>query len=327
MMGLDVLESIVEKTLANSQQQVSFSFQGGEPTLAGLDFFRSLIEFEKKHNSRDINISHAIQTNGYTLDEEWAKFFAQHNFMVGVSVDGDAEIHDKYRVNPGGQGTHERIMDSIRMLKEHQVELNILTVVTADVAQNAKRIYAFYKQNGLPYQQYIPCLDPFAAGEQKEYSLTPQLYAQFLKELFDCWYSDIKSGQFIYNRYFENLVGMIKGYQPESCGMLGYCLPQYVVEANGSVYPCDFYVLDQFKLGNLTTDSFLEIDKNRKNIEFIEESATIHPDCLECKWLNICRGGCRRNREMNDIGTLGKNHYCEAYKEFFDYAFERLGSF
>jgi uncharacterized protein len=328
IMGLDVLERIVEKAIINAKEHVSFSFQGGEPTLAGLDFFKKLIELEKKYNTRDINISHAIQTNGYTIDDEWAEFFAKNNFMVGVSVDGDAKTHNKYRVNSCRQGTHGRIMHSISVLKKHQIKVNILTVVTADVARNARKIYDYYKENDLLYQQYIPCLDPFVEEKGKfDYSLTPQLYATFLKDMFDCWYDDIKSGQFIYNRYFENLVGMIKGYHPESCGMLGHCLPQYVVEADGGVYPCDFYVLDRFKIGNLTTDSFTEIDKKRRQIEFIEDSAIIHPDCLECKWLNICRGGCRRNRDMNGIGEISKNYFCESYKEFFSYAFERLSSF
>jgi uncharacterized protein len=327
-MSLSTIECIVEKALANSQQHVSFSFQGGEPTLAGLDFFKNLIEFEQKYNHRNINISHAIQTNGYIIDDEWGKFFAQNNFMVGVSLDGDAELHDKYRKDQKDQGTHERIMRSIKILKNHQVKVNILSVVNSDIARNASRVYEFYKKNDLLYQQYIPCLDPFNEEHGPcDYSLTPQLYGLFLKQMFDCWYRDIKAGQFIYNRYFENLVGMLKGYHPESCGMLGHCLPQYVVEADGSVYPCDFYVLDQFKIGNLTTDSFTEIDQKRKQSRFIENSATIHEDCLQCKWLNICRGGCRRNREMKEIGVIGKNHYCDAYKDFFTYAFERLNSF
>jgi uncharacterized protein len=138
---------------------------------------------------------------------------------------------------------------------------------------------------------------------------------------------DIKSGNFIYIRYFENLVGIIKGYRPESCGMIGYCTEQYVLEADGSVYPCDFYALDRFTLGNLVADSFDDIDKERKEIKFIENSAVVSRACTTCGWLKICRGGCRRDRVMTDVGTVGHNYYCEAYKLFLEYAFERLCSF
>jgi uncharacterized protein len=328
MMHLDVLEAIVKNTILNSKEHVSFSFQGGEPTLVGIEFYKKLIEFEKKYNTNNIVISHAIQTNGYTINDEWADFFTKNHFLVGISMDGYAELNDKFRIDKKNIGTHNRIMATINILKKYHVEFNILTVINADIACNAKKVYAFYKENNLLYQQYIPCLDPL--GEKNglwEYSLTPELYALFLKDMFDCWYEDIKTGQFIYNRYFENLVGLIKGYKPESCGMIGYCSEQYVIEADGSVYPCDFYVLDQFKMGNLAIDSFYEIDQKRKHLKFIEDSAVISKPCLKCKWLKICRGGCRRNRELLDLGKVGHNYYCESYKEFLGYAYDRLNSF
>jgi uncharacterized protein len=328
MMSLDVLESIVKNTILNSQEQVSFSFQGGEPTLIGIEFYKKLIELENKYNTKNIPIGHAIQTNGYIIDDMWAEFFAENNFLVGISMDGYAKLNDKYRIDKENNGTHKRIMETVNILKKHSVEFNILTVINADVACNAKKVYSFYKENNLLYQQYIPCLDPLAEKNGLQgYSLTPELYTLFLKEMFDCWYEDIKSGQFVYNRYFENLVGLLKGYWPESCGMIGYCSKQYVVEADGSVYPCDFYVLDQFKIGNLTIDSFDDIDEKRNKLKFIEDSTAISEECLKCKWLKICRGGCRRNREMSEIGKVGHNYYCDSYKDFLNYAYDRLNSF
>ena len=328
-MSLEVLESIVKKTIENTSQHVSFCFQGGEPTLTGLEFYKKLIEFEKKYNTRNITICHTLQTNGYGIDDSWAEFFAKNQFLLGLSMDGYELLHDKYRIDKANKGTHHRLMESVEILRKHQVEFNILTVVNADIAANAKKVYDFYMENGLLHQQYIPCIDPFAEkGVTYEYSLTTELYAKFLKDMFDCWYADIKSGKFIYNRYFENLVGLIKGYRPESCGMIGFCLDQYVVEADGSVYPCDFYVLDPFKIGNITKDSFEEIDKNRNDLKFAEDSAMVSPECRPCKWLKVCRGGCRRDREtISDIGKVGLNRYCEAFKEFFEYAYDRLNSF
>lgn len=321
-----VLEALVRKTYQNSQNQASFMFQGGEPTLAGLDFYRKLIVYEQKYNIRGIPTMHAIQTNGFLIDSEWASFFKENHFLVGLSIDGSELLHDKYRVDADGKGTHKKLMETVALLKSNEVDFNILTVVTKDIARNAKEVYRFYRENDLLYQQYIPCLNPFG-NEEQEYSLNTSDYALFLKEMFDCWYEDIKNGRFIYNRYFENLVGIIKGYRPESCGMIGHCMLQYVVESDGSVYPCDFYALDQYCLGNLVEDSFDRLDERAKETRFVEDSLVVDRECRECKWLNLCRGGCRRDRETDEIGTVGLNRYCEAYKEFFEYASERLKSF
>ena len=212
MMSEETLEVLVQKALSSGAPQVTFAFQGGEPTLVGLEFYRTLIRLQKLYNTNNTVIHNAIQTNGMLMDEEWAKFFAENKFLVGLSMDGNAVVNDLHRVDAKGDGTHKRLMQVVRLFKAHNVEFNILTVVSAKVAKEIKSIYAFYKRSGLPYQQYIPCLDPF--GEERggyNYSLTPQLYEKFLKDLFDLWFDDVIHGVFIYNRYFENLVGMLLG--------------------------------------------------------------------------------------------------------------------
>lgn len=164
-------------------------------------------------------------------------------------------------------------------------------------------------------------------GEERgnyTYSLTPKLYSEFLKDLFDLWYLDVSKGNMVYNRYFENILLMLTGRPPESCGMTGVCNKQYTIEADGSVYPCDFYVLDEWRLGNLVTQSIEDIDKAREDNRFIETSYCVHEDCRQCKWLNICRGGCRRDRMPMQDGILDKNYYCEAYYEFFEYSYSRF---
>lgn len=328
IMKTEVLEKIVKKTFAQAERQVTFLFQGGEPTLAGLPFFQKLKEFEERYNVNKIPVAHAIQTNGYAINEDWAGFFAENNYLVGVSLDGTGKLHDKYRKNAMGEGTFQRIFEGIAWLKKYQVSFNILTVVTGEIADNIEEIYAFYRENGLLYQQYIPCIDPLGQTRGRmDYSLSTAQFAAFLKKLFDLWYDDLKHQRFIYNRYFENLVGIIKGYQPESCGMLGCCTNQYVVEADASVYPCDFYVLDEYKIGNLLENSFAELDKKRTAIRFVEKSMIPDEHCRKCKWGFLCRGGCRRDREREKFGTLGKNYFCEAYQDFFEYAWERLNSF
>lgn len=328
IMSFKVLEEIVKIVFSQARKQITFMFQGGEPTLAGLDFFKNLKVFEKKYNVHNIPVAHIIQTNGYQLDEKWAFFLAENNYLVGISLDGTARLHNQYRKNLKGNETFNRVFESIGYLKKYQVPFNILTVVTNEVAENIKEVYEFYRDQKLFYQQYIPCLDPLdqLRGE-RDYSLSVDIFSDFLKKLFDLWYEDLKNQQFVYNRYFENLVGIIKGYQPESCGMQGRCTVQYVVEADGSVYPCDFYVMDKYRIGNLLTDSFQDIDRKRKEIKFIEDSMMYHEDCKKCKWFFLCRGGCRRDCEKNSSGELRKNYYCEAYKSFFAYAWDRLNSF
>lgn len=325
MMSLANLEAIVKKTLAHAQSEVTFAFQGGEPTLVGLDFYRKLMEYENAYNINQCTIHNAIQTNGMLIDDTWAAFFTQHHFLVGLSIDGTADANDLHRVDARGGGTHKHLMRIIKLFKAHKVEFNILTVVTAKVAKEIKSIYAFYKRNDLPYQQYIPCLDPIGeARGQRAYSLTPALYERFLKDLFDLWYADVTAGNFIYIRYFENLVGMLLGQPPEACGMMGFCSRQYVIEADGGVYPCDFYVLDEYLIGNLLTDSFEDIERNRDKLGFIDVSRETSAQCTACRWQPLCRGGCRRDREPMANGHLSPNTFCPAFKGFFDYAYGRL---
>lgn len=323
-MSRETLEQTVKKTLAVAEGTCTFAFQGGEPTLAGLDFFRELLVLEKAYNIHGVQIHHALQTNGILLDRTWTDFLAEHQFLVGLSLDGSKEIHDRIRIDAQGRGTYSRVMHAVQLLKSSGTDFNILTTVTADVAKAVHRIYGFYRRNGLLYQQYTPCLDPIGEVRGKRsYALTPERYASFLRALFDLWYDDVVHGRFIYIRYFENLVGMLLGEAPESCSMYGSCTRQYVVEADGSVYPCDFYALDAYCLGNMVSHSFDEMDRKRSEISFIEMSRMQHESCTKCKWQKLCRGGCRRDRE-NHKGEIALNYFCSSYKAFFEYAAPRL---
>ena len=324
MMRQEDLERLAEKALAHAEGVCTFAFQGGEPTLAGRPFFEHLVACVNRLNRRGLHINYAIQTNGMALNEQWASFLAANRFLTGVSLDGIRRVNDSFRIDPAGRGTFDRITKGIALLEAKRVEFNILTVVTAESARRIGKIYRFYKQRNWRYQQYIPCLEPL--GEERgrqEYSLTPDIFARFLKELFDLWHADVVRGEFVSNRMFENLIGMLRGAPPDMCGTLGRCTPQYVVEADGSVYPCDFYALDRYRIGNLLTDTFAEIEANRARTGFIEQSLAVAENCRTCKWASLCRGGCRRDRDYW-TGEPGLNYYCSAYSAFFEYAFERL---
>ena len=293
--------------------------------MVGLKFYEDLIDIQNKYKKYNLKISNAIQTNGMVIDDEWAQFFAKNNFLVGLSLDGYDYIHNKLRIDASQKGTFQQVMHAARLFDKYKVEYNILTVITANVAKNINKIYTFFKSEGFHYMQFIPCLDPLYEERGKyAHSLTPELYGRFLKDLFDLWYKDIKNGEFVYIRYFENLLQMMLGYYPEACGMLGRCSNQYVIESDGSVYPCDFYVLDEYKIGNLTRDNFATIEENRKTIGFIEPSLHKDPECKGCKWHNLCYGGCRRDREPVRDKKASRNYFCTSYQDFFEYVFPRL---
>lgn len=317
------LEVIIKKALEYADTECTIAYQGGEPTLRGLEFYRKSLEYQRKHNVNHVKINNAIQTNGYGIDEFWARFFAEHDFLVGLSIDGIKRTHDMYRTNSRGEGSFERIMRTVQMFRRYGVEFNILTVVNRQTAKQAEKIYRFYQKNQFHYLQFIPCLDPLTADPgRQEYSLTPEAYGEFLKALFDLWYEDVKRESQPYIRYFENIAGMMLGLAPEACDQRGICGMQYVIEADGSVYPCDFYVLDEYRLGNLVGDSFEQIDEKRTDIKFVEASTQFSKDCRNCGYFYLCRGGCRRHRIIQG-GSDDKSFFCRSYQMFYEYTMGR----
>ena len=324
LMPQEVSHTLIEKAAEAAEDRISVLFQGGEPTLAGLDFYRDFVSHMQKTAPRGLAVQYAIQTNGTLLDGGWCRFFRENRFLVGLSLDGSRECHDRFRRDPEGKGTYRQVTQAARMLTEAGVEHNVLTVVTGYLARHIQSVFSALCRGGFRFQQYIPCLDPLEGtrGEQG-YSLSPEEYEEFLKTLFDLWYRELKQGRYWSIRYFDNLVWMLAGHPPEQCSMGGCCGLQYLVEADGSVYPCDFYGLDQYCLGNIRQHSWAELDRAREKTGFIETSRPVPEDCRRCQWYPLCRNGCRRDRIVEQNG-LGRNYYCRAYAGFFAYALPRL---
>lgn len=315
-MSEETLKNVIRKTMLSADGVVSYTWQGGEPSLRGLDFFRQAVELQKKYNRNGVQVLNAFQTNGYAITEEWCEFFRENHFLVGLSVDGTQELHDVFRRGADGGGTYDCVKRTADLFSRMGVEFNVLTVVTSQLAEHTKEVYESYRRNGWRFQQYIACLDPY--GERKgerAYSLLPLQYGKFLSELCGLWYQDLLKGRQPYIRQFENYVGMAAGYRPESCEQCGICGEQYVAEADGSIYPCDFYVMDDWYLGNLNRDRLDAIDAKRLELSFIERSAS-GAECRACRFFSLCRGGCMRNRTKDRDGTY-KNDFCEGYQLFF----------
>lgn len=322
MMSDETIEVIVRKAFESQAKLINFGFQGGEPSLASPDFYDFFIQCVKKYNIYGATVHYSFQTNGFELSDALIDILAREKFLVGISLDGPKEIHDLNRKDAKGYGSFKEIMKNIRRLDERKIEYNILSVVNKAVVRHINKVYDFYKQEGFHYLQFTPCIENFD-GKKLPYMVTGKEFGEFLCRLFDLWYDDFKKGQYVSVRYFDNLVQMIVGMPPESCAMNGVCTVNGIIEADGSVYPCDFYMLDQYRLGNIHEQSFEELLTSSIGESFVAPSRLIDEECQQCPYLKLCRGGCRREREMMD-GVVGHNKLCEGYRMFFDYAYERL---
>ena len=299
---------------------VTFMFQGGEPTLAGLGFFRSFMALEDRYAKPGVHCHHAIQTNGFCMTGEWAAFFRKHSFLVGLSMDGTQAIHDQFRVDAAGQGTWEKTAAALQLLEAAQVETNLLCVVTAQAAKKPQQIYRALTQLGRHPMQFIPCLDPIEHARGGEfYSLRPEAYGKFLCGLFDCWYRDWKSGNYVSIRTFDDYLRILMRMPPSTCAASGSCGSYLVVEGDGSLYPCDFYVLDQWKIGNIMEMSVQAALAAPASVRFIQEGSRRPESCRTCRYFPLCRGGCKR-----DWTTQHENYYCTSFKTFFSYSLPRL---
>ena len=324
-MSEETLKNVIHRTMVHARRQVNYAYQGGEPALRGLDFFRKAVEFQNKYNRRGIQVHNAFQTNGYLLDEEWCRFLAENHFLVGLSVDGTKETHDACRHDKKGSGTYDVVTKAAALMDAYGVEYNILTVVTEKTAAGIDEIYKAYSRRGWNYQQYIACLDPLGEGHQNtEYAISPETYGRFLTRLFDLWYKDWQKNRQPYIRQFENYIALLMGYYPEACDQRGECGIQYVVEADGSVYPCDFYMLDEYRLGNFNENTMEEMDKRRQETGFIKRSHQLDPQCRECPYFFLSRGGCQRYRDPVEGSNYYKNYFCQAYKSFFEHCMDRM---
>lgn len=323
IMNDDTLENMVKKVFDDVEYSANFAFQGGEPTMAGIEFFEKFHKFVEKYNTKKIIVNFSLQTNGTLLNKKWLELFKKHNYLIGLSLDGNKEMHDTFRIDAKGEGTFSRVLKAAKMMKKAEVEFNILCVVNKLIAQNGKLVYNFFRNNGFRYYQFIPCLDSLSCSEEKDYTLTAEDYGKFLDETFNLWYEDMMSGKRISVRHFDNYTKILLGEEPEACDMVGHCNMNAVLESDGSMYPCDFYVLDEFKVGNINESSFEELFKSEAEMRFLRTSLAVDEKCKVCRYFKICRGGCRRHKELTAEGNY-ENRFCESYKYFFERNIDKM---
>lgn len=286
-----------------------------------LPFYQKAIEFEIKYGFGK-TVGNGFQTNGLLLNEEWADFFKKYNFLVGISLDGPQHIHDHYRKTPNGKGSWDVVSRNAKMLIKKGVDVNAMTTITNYSADFAKEIYEFHKSMGLTYMQFIPIVEtdihyPELAAK---FSVSGEKYGSFLCQIFDLWLDDYAKGTNTTSvRHIESVFFRYVGLEAPECPLKRECGVYMVVEHNGDIYPCDFFVKPELKLGNLHHDQLSEMLNSSAMKSFGMQKTKLPDDCKSCKWKSYCYGGCTKDR-MKDPQDAGNNHFCIAYKMFLNHA-------
>jgi len=317
MSDLTLEEYIRQYIQSQSVEEVSFVWQGGEPTLAGLPFFRKAVILQKKYAGTK-RILNSIQTNGTLLDDEWCLFLAEHNFLVGLSLDGPAHLHDRFRVNGKGKPTFECVMGALELLKKHGVEFNILASVTNESSKYPLDVYRFLKQAGAEFIQFIPIV------EEADWSVDPEPYGDFLNRVFDEWIQNDVGRIVVMN--FEWALHSWLGNEPPACQFSRICGMSMVLESNGDVYSCDHFVHPENLLGNIHNDGLKTIVGNQKQFLFgLSKEENLPRSCRDCQFLFACRGGCPKDRLTGPTAKeTGRNRLCMGYRKFFEHVDEHM---
>lgn len=320
-----LLETFIHQYMSRARGNASFAWQGGEPLLAGKDFFKEVIALQTKYAVPPVNISNSLQTNGTLIDKEWAHFFKSYRFLVGVSLDGPQDLHDSRRVTASGQGSFKRVMRGIRHLQAADVDFNILTVIHDGNVRQAKAIMDFYVRENFQFIQFIPCMD-FRAQQPDQpgkYLITTEQYGEFLCKAFDAWYNE--GHPMVSVRFFDTMLSVYLLGEAGLCTHRHSCPKTLILEQNGDAYPCDFYLSSDFKLGNIGVDPLDDILNNRLFGDFLSLKPKLPPSCITCPYLKLCHGGCPRNRQWTSReDDSGVDYFCQSYKMIFHYAHERI---
>ena len=327
-MSDEVHEAYIRQLIeAHRIPQVTVAWQGGEPTLMGLDFFRRSVELQKKYQKPDTRIENTFQTNGILLDDDWCRFFHENNFLIGLSMDGPKKLHDIYRKDKGGHGTFDRVLAAARLLQAHKVEFNILCTVNSKNSHHPLDVYRFFRDElKADFIQFIPIVERdnetgYQEGNKVTYrSVEPQQWGHFLIVIFDEWLKRDVGTTFVLNfdgalAGWLDMAGTVCIFGP-TCG-LGVAL-----EHNGDLYSCDHFVEPDYYLGNILETPLADLVASEKQRKFGQDKKDTLPRyCRECEFLRICHGECPKNRILEaPKGETGLNYLCAGYKAFFNHA-------
>jgi len=316
-MSDELLESyIIQHITACADPVIAFSWHGGEPTLYGLDGFRKITRLQKKHRPEGRSIVNGIQTNGFLLNDEWCSFLAEENFIVGLSLDGMQSEHDRYRVTVKGATTHRQAMRAYELLRQHSVRTECLCVVHSLNVRRPEEVYEFFHGLGIPYLTFLPLVEPLASGGVSERTAPSQLWGEFLCTIFNIW---IERGiGRIKIQIFEEAARSAFGQEHTLCIFRKVCGGVPVLECNGNVYSCDHFATPEYLLGNIRDVSLSVLLDSPQQQAFGRDKLQLPQQCLDCAVLDMCNGGCPKNRFAHTSdGKHGLNYLCAGYKRFF----------
>jgi uncharacterized protein len=331
-MSDEVLERFTRQYIAAQPAgtpSVDFSWQGGEPALMGVDFFQRALGYQRKHARPGMQIANSLQTNGTLLNREWGEFLREHDFLVGISIDGPEEVHDRFRKKSGGDGSFPAVMEGLEVLRRHGVSFNTLTCVHAGNSTRPEEVYGFLKEIGSTFLQFIPVLEKNEKGGISSRSVAPDGYGRFLTAVFDKWLEDRDVGE-IFVRDFEATLGLVMGLASPVCTYTPACGRSVVVEHDGDAFSCDHYVDDENRIGNVLTDTMAEMLASPKQSRFgAQKRGSLPGSCTRCAYLHLCGGGCPKDRVVREEEERPVNYLCEGYKRFFRHSvpvFEKMAA-
>ncbi len=322
-MTAETFDAVCRQYRALEPRHINIGWQGGEPTLMGLDFYRKAVEIETKNARPGDCWGNSLQTNGVLLDDEWCRFLHANHFLVGLSVDGPRELNSMRRF-PGGKPAFDVAMRALSLLKQYRVEYNVLVVISRANVEQPEEVFRFLVENDLRFCQFMPCTEPGGGpGGVSEHSITAGEYADFMIALFDAWVENDDPSCYV--RRIDNWLHLFFDLRPECCEYRNDCSNLITIEWNGDVYPCDFYVYDRYHMGNVRDRTLSRMIQGRAFRRFVSRAEQTPPGCRGCEWLRYCHGGCFRHREKLGIGPQGQPYLCEANKRIFGHVFGRLG--
>ena len=318
----EILEKHIEDYIESQPdgcQEAGFAWQGGEPTLLGVDFLRKVVKLQHKYRKAGLKITNALQTNGTKLDDQWCKFLKENDFLVGISLDGPERLHDRYRKTKGGKGSFQQVKSGLDKLIEHQVEFNVLVAVQRDNSDHPLEVYQALKEFGIQHFQFIPIVERLGDGTVSRRSILPEQYGKFMNSVFDEWLAaDIGR---IYIQQFESALNTIIHDTATLCVHTKQCGRCLVLEHNGDVFTCDHFVFDDFRIGNIGQETYVQVVDGEKQSNFgqAKEKKLTHR-CKRCDVLHFCNGGCPA-QQLVKFGNeeYPHNYLCEGYRTFFKY--------
>ena len=321
-MSTEVLEGLVAGFLSTNQPAYTFGWQGGEPTLMGRTFFKRVTDLQERYGRRGAVVSNGLQTNGTLITDELAAHMGRYRFLVGLSIDGPADIHDAQRKRPSGRGSYGDTMRAIELLRRHRVEFNVLTVVSAQNVHRPEALYDHHHSLGIDFHQYIPCVEFDAHGNPLPYTITGRQWGDFLIRLFDRWIEDDPERVSIRN--FDAILSVLVDNKPVTCTMARSCDQYFVVEWNGDVYPCDFFVEKDKRIGNLLEDSWESLAGSSLYRDFARRKSQWSSECTRCPYLRLCAGDCPKMRYRYGEDPASISWLCEGWKLFYAHALPEL---